>query len=136
MDMARKENLTMRQIALRVAGARGKAVVKGSPTQIADQMEEWFREDGCDGFNLMPPFLPGGLDDFVELVLPGAAPARPVPHRIRRPHAARASWPARGRRAATPPGASGRAVARIGLSGSGACHTGDIERLEARAGPQ
>jgi alkanesulfonate monooxygenase len=33
-------------------------------------MEEWFRTDGCDGFNLMPPFLPGGLDDFVELVLP------------------------------------------------------------------
>lgn len=33
-------------------------------------MEEWFHKDGCDGFNLMPPFLPGGLDDFVELVLP------------------------------------------------------------------
>ncbi len=69
-DMARKEKLTMREVALRVAGARGKAVVKGSPTQIADQMERWFREDGCDGFNLMPPVLPGGLDDFVELVLP------------------------------------------------------------------
>ena len=70
MDMARKENLTIKEVALRVAGARGKAVVKGSPTQIADQMEEWFRNAGCDGFNLMPPFLPGGLDDFVELVLP------------------------------------------------------------------
>ncbi len=70
MDMARKENLTIKQVALRVAGARGKAVVKGSPQQIADQMEEWFRNDGCDGFNLMPPFLPGGLDDFVEMVLP------------------------------------------------------------------
>jgi hypothetical protein len=45
-------------------------VVRGSPQQIADHMEEWFRKDGCDGFNLMPPFLPGGLDDFVELVLP------------------------------------------------------------------
>jgi alkanesulfonate monooxygenase len=33
-------------------------------------MEKWFREGGCDGFNLMPPFLPGSLDDFVELVLP------------------------------------------------------------------
>jgi FMN-dependent oxidoreductase (nitrilotriacetate monooxygenase family) len=70
IEMARKENLTMRQVALRVAGARGKSVVRGSPQQIADHMEEWFREDGCDGFNLMPPFLPGGLDDFVELVLP------------------------------------------------------------------
>ena len=44
--------------------------MKGSPQQIADEMEEWFRNGGCDGFNLMPPFLPGGLDDFVELVLP------------------------------------------------------------------
>jgi alkanesulfonate monooxygenase len=70
LDMARKENLTLGQVALRVAGARGKAVVRGSPRQIADEMEEWFRKDGCDGFNLMPPFLPGGLDDFVELVLP------------------------------------------------------------------
>jgi alkanesulfonate monooxygenase len=70
MDMARREKLTMGQVALRVAGARGKAVVKGSPTQVADIMERWFREEGCDGFNLMPPFLPGGLDDFVDLVLP------------------------------------------------------------------
>jgi N-acetyl-S-(2-succino)cysteine monooxygenase len=70
MDMARKEKLTMREVALRVAGARGKSVVRGSPQQVADHMEEWFRKDGCDGFNLMPPVLPGGLDDFVELVLP------------------------------------------------------------------
>jgi alkanesulfonate monooxygenase len=70
MDMARKEKLSIKQVALRVAGARGKAVVKGSPQQIADQMEEWFLNGGCDGFNLMPPFLPGGLDDFVDLVLP------------------------------------------------------------------
>ena len=70
MDMARNETLTMKEVALRVAGARGKAVVKGSPQQVADIMERWFREGACDGFNLMPPFLPGGLDDFVELVLP------------------------------------------------------------------
>jgi hypothetical protein len=57
-------------VAMRVAGARAKAVVRGSPVQIADYMEDWFRNGGCDGFNLMPPFLPGGLDDFVELVLP------------------------------------------------------------------
>ena len=68
--MARRENLTIRQVATRVAGARAKAVVRGSPQTIANYMEEWFRKDGCDGFNIMPPFLPGGLDDFVELVIP------------------------------------------------------------------
>ncbi|MGH6673427.1 MAG: LLM class flavin-dependent oxidoreductase [Xanthobacteraceae bacterium] len=68
--MARRENLTIRQVATRVAGARAKAVVHGSPQTIADIMEDWFRKDGCDGFNVMPPFLPGGLDDFVDLVIP------------------------------------------------------------------
>jgi len=69
-EMARRENLSIRQVAIRVAGARAKAVVYGSPATIADMMEEWFRKDGCDGFNIMPPFLPGGLDDFVDLVIP------------------------------------------------------------------
>jgi FMN-dependent oxidoreductase (nitrilotriacetate monooxygenase family) len=69
-SMAKRENLTIRQVATRVAGARAKAVVHGSPQTIADMMEEWFSKDGCDGFNIMPPFLPGGLDDFVDLVIP------------------------------------------------------------------
>jgi alkanesulfonate monooxygenase SsuD/methylene tetrahydromethanopterin reductase-like flavin-dependent oxidoreductase (luciferase family) len=69
-EMARREKLSIRQVATRVAGARAKAVIRGSPRTIADYMEEWFRHDGCDGFNIMPPVLPGGLDDFVDLVIP------------------------------------------------------------------
>ena len=53
-----------------IRGANSCRSRRGSPTTIADYMEEWFRKDGCDGFNIMPPFLPGGLDDFVELVIP------------------------------------------------------------------
>ena len=68
--MAHREKLTIREIALRVAGARGKSVVRGSPQQIADIMEEWFVNEACDGFNIMPPYLPGALDDFVALVIP------------------------------------------------------------------
>ena len=61
----------MRQIAHAVAGARAKAVdprlaASRSPTTWSNGS----RKDGCDGFNIMPPFLPGGLDDFVELVIP------------------------------------------------------------------
>jgi hypothetical protein len=37
---------------------------------IADQMEEWLYTDACDGFNVMFPYLPGGLDDFVNHVVP------------------------------------------------------------------
>jgi hypothetical protein len=38
--------------------------------QVADEIEHWFTEGAADGFNVMPPTLPGGLDDFVELVVP------------------------------------------------------------------
>ena len=68
--MARREKLSIRQVATQVAGARAKAVIRGSPRTIADIMEEWFRKGACDGFNIMPPFLPGGLDDFVDMVIP------------------------------------------------------------------
>jgi alkanesulfonate monooxygenase len=70
VDLARRENLTIRALALRMAGARGKSVVKGTPQQIADMMEEWLVKEAADGFNIMPSHLPGGLDDFVELVIP------------------------------------------------------------------
>ena len=70
-ELAKKDNLTMRQIAQVVAGARAKLVmVKGTPKQIADHMEQWYVEEAADGFNIMPPYLPGALDDFVELVIP------------------------------------------------------------------
>jgi alkanesulfonate monooxygenase len=44
--------------------------VVGTPEQIADQMEIWFRNGGADGFNVMPPYLPGGLEEFVDHVIP------------------------------------------------------------------
>jgi len=55
---------------MRIAGARGKSVIKGTPAQIADHIQHWFEEEAADGFNVMPPFLPGGLDDFVTMVIP------------------------------------------------------------------
>jgi FMN-dependent oxidoreductase (nitrilotriacetate monooxygenase family) len=70
VNMARQENLSIRQLATKMAGARGKAVVVGTPQLIADMMEEWLLGEAADGFNIMPPYLPGSLDDFVELLLP------------------------------------------------------------------
>jgi FMN-dependent oxidoreductase (nitrilotriacetate monooxygenase family) len=69
VELARRENLTVRQLAQRVGGYGGLAFV-GTPTTIADQMEEWFFSEACDGFNVMFPYLPGGLDDFVDCVVP------------------------------------------------------------------
>ena len=69
-DLARREGLSLRQLYLRIAGARGHSQIVGTPAQIVDEMEERFQAYGADGFNIMPPTLPGGLDDFIELVLP------------------------------------------------------------------
>ena len=69
-DLARRDGLTIRQLYLKIAGARGHQQVVGTPARIADQLQQWFEEEGADGFNIMSPWLPGGLDDFIELVLP------------------------------------------------------------------
>ncbi|WP_104655763.1 LLM class flavin-dependent oxidoreductase [Ralstonia insidiosa] len=70
LDLARREQLTIRQLYQRVAGARGHWQVIGTPEQIADALEERFLAHGADGYNVMAPILPGGLTDFIELVLP------------------------------------------------------------------
>jgi alkanesulfonate monooxygenase len=70
IELARRENLTIRQLYLRIAGARGHRQILGTPEQIADQLEDWFIHNGADGFNIMPPWLPGGLDEFVDWVIP------------------------------------------------------------------
>jgi alkanesulfonate monooxygenase SsuD/methylene tetrahydromethanopterin reductase-like flavin-dependent oxidoreductase (luciferase family) len=70
LDLARRDKLTIRQLYLRIAGARGHQQVVGTPKSISDQLQQWFEEDGADGFNIMSPWLPGGLTDFTELVVP------------------------------------------------------------------
>lgn len=67
---ARRDNLTLRQLYLQVAVARGHNVIIGTPVQVADVMEEWFLGRGADGFNILPPVFPTGLQEFVELVVP------------------------------------------------------------------
>jgi alkanesulfonate monooxygenase len=69
VELAQREKLTVRQLAQRVGGYGGLAFV-GTPEIIADQMEEWLFSEACDGFNVLFPYLPGGLDDFVDQVVP------------------------------------------------------------------
>jgi FMN-dependent oxidoreductase (nitrilotriacetate monooxygenase family) len=70
VEMARRDNLSIRDLYMRYAGARGQRTVKGSPRRIADEMEEWFLNEAVDGFLIQPAILPGGLDDFANLVIP------------------------------------------------------------------
>jgi len=69
LELAEREGLTVRQLAQRLGGYAGLAFV-GTPETIADEMEEWLETRGSDGFNVMFPYLPGGLDDFVDRVVP------------------------------------------------------------------
>jgi FMN-dependent oxidoreductase (nitrilotriacetate monooxygenase family) len=70
LELARRENLTIRDLYLRIAGARGHWQIVGTPEQIADALEERFVSYGADGYNVMPALLPDTLNDFIELVLP------------------------------------------------------------------
>ncbi len=69
IDLAQREDLTVKQLAQRVGGYAGLTFV-GTAQTIADEMEAWLYGEACDGFNLMFPFLPAGLDDFVDKVVP------------------------------------------------------------------
>jgi N-acetyl-S-(2-succino)cysteine monooxygenase len=70
VELARRENLTIRQLYKRVYGQRGHRVVIGTPAEVADALESWFRGGAADGFNIMPLTFPGGLEDIVDLLIP------------------------------------------------------------------
>ena len=69
-DLASRNKLTLRQLYLSLATARGHRTVVGTPEQIADALQEWFDNGAADGFNIMPPILPTGLTDFIDHVVP------------------------------------------------------------------
>ena len=69
-NLAQGENLSIRQLYERIAGGRGHFTVIGTAQTVADQIEAWFEGGAADGFNFMAPALPGGLDDFLALVVP------------------------------------------------------------------
>lgn len=70
LEMARRGNLSIKQLYLSIAGGNGHRLVIGTPNDIVDAMEEWFKGGAADGFNLLPTWLPGGLDEVVDLVIP------------------------------------------------------------------
>ena len=69
-NLAHGESLTVRQLLAKLGWGRGHRSVVGTPEQVADDIELWFREGAADGFNIMPPALPGDLETFVEHVIP------------------------------------------------------------------
>ena len=69
-ELAVRENLNLAQLGRRIAGGRGHHSLIGTPTQIADQLQEWFENEAADGFNVLVPHLPGGLEDVAQHLVP------------------------------------------------------------------
>tara|TARA_B100000212_G_scaffold63749_1_gene43806 strand:- start:1427 stop:2749 length:1323 start_codon:yes stop_codon:yes gene_type:complete len=70
VGMVTREKPTLRQLLAKLAGARGHFIFTGTPEQVADELELWFKSGAADGFNLMPPIIPWMLEVFVEEVVP------------------------------------------------------------------
>ena len=69
LRLAEDEKLTVRQLAQRYGGYAGLAFV-GTPQTIADEMQRWLNEEASDGFTIAMPFLPQGLNDIVQRLVP------------------------------------------------------------------
>ncbi|EED21225.1 nitrilotriacetate monooxygenase component A, putative [Talaromyces stipitatus ATCC 10500] len=67
--LAKLEGLTIRQLAQRYGGYAGLAFL-GSPSEIADEMETWLKEGASDGFTCTFPFLPQGLEEVTDKLIP------------------------------------------------------------------
>ena len=70
LTIARREGLTLRQMALRAAAAKHHWSITGSVKQVADQLEDWFRNGAADGFNILPSDSPGAINTLVDKLVP------------------------------------------------------------------
>ena len=69
VEFARREKLTVREIG-RWYGARTEGNMIGSPTTIADNMEQWMERGAADGFMVQATHLPGAFQEFADHVVP------------------------------------------------------------------
>jgi alkanesulfonate monooxygenase SsuD/methylene tetrahydromethanopterin reductase-like flavin-dependent oxidoreductase (luciferase family) len=70
IKLARARNLTLRQLYHLCASARGHQIVVGTAEQVAQHMIDWVRAGAADGFNIMPAYFPGGLEEFLNEAVP------------------------------------------------------------------
>src|SRR5690606_220479 len=70
IEIAAKHNFSIRQLYEHIASARGHWTLIGTAEQVVDQLQQWFENEAADGFNVLPPSTPAGLNDFVEFIVP------------------------------------------------------------------
>jgi alkanesulfonate monooxygenase SsuD/methylene tetrahydromethanopterin reductase-like flavin-dependent oxidoreductase (luciferase family) len=70
VELARRNNWSIRQLYKSVAAADGGRYSIGTPSDLVDEMQEWFESGAADGFNVCPAILPPDLDDLTDLIIP------------------------------------------------------------------
>jgi alkanesulfonate monooxygenase SsuD/methylene tetrahydromethanopterin reductase-like flavin-dependent oxidoreductase (luciferase family) len=70
LELAKRKRLPVRELARQVAAGRTGYTIVGTPEDVADALGTWEAEGAADGFIISAPFLPGGLEDFVDMVVP------------------------------------------------------------------
>jgi hypothetical protein len=124
IECARRDNLTVRQLA-QIAGSYGGLALVGRPAMIADQMEEWLHSEACDGFNIMSR-MSGRPRRFRRPRRPRTPAPRPLPPRIRGKFCAKVS----ACRALRTASSAGQKASR------GACFRSPVSRARVRAAPR
>ena len=88
LTLARRDDLTIRQLDTHIAAGFGTRIAVGTAADIVDEMEEWINQGAADGFNICPPVLPVSLDEFSELVIPELRRRKMFRSEYRGPHLA------------------------------------------------
>ncbi|WP_410813978.1 NtaA/DmoA family FMN-dependent monooxygenase [Micromonospora sp. 067-2] len=65
--LAQDKGLGIRDLIIEVTGRQSFI---GTPRQVAERMNHFVQAEAADGFILVPHLTPGGLDEFVDLVVP------------------------------------------------------------------
>ncbi|WP_433918342.1 NtaA/DmoA family FMN-dependent monooxygenase [Streptomyces canus] len=65
--LSREKGLSIRQTVIE---AGGRQLLVGTPDAVATELDEFVQREAADGFVLVPHLTPGGLDEFVDEVIP------------------------------------------------------------------
>ncbi|WP_245322608.1 LLM class flavin-dependent oxidoreductase [Bradyrhizobium valentinum] len=69
-ELTRRSGLSLAELGQRYGAGRTTSGFAGTPSTVADRMQEWFEAGACDGFMLQVPYLPGGLEELVHGLVP------------------------------------------------------------------
>lgn len=70
LEAAKREGLTLREVLIRSSGSNAHFTCKGTGKDVVDQLQHWFEDGACDGFNLLTAVMPASLDDMIQTVVP------------------------------------------------------------------